>query len=151
MRILDRGTHIVNPNREFQIKVLNKRDNIPEIARFIDETLKSFGMADGNIYDMNIAVEEACTNIIQYGYLPDEEGAIEVLCKLLEDHKVAVLIKDNGKPFDQTQSVQPDTTSSLEDRKPGGLGRFFMSELVDEIYYECKEGYEIITMIKHLD
>src|SRR5262249_30235504 len=98
-----------------------------------------------------VAVDEACTNIINYGYAPDEEGIIEIFCKMLDENRAAVLIKDQGKPFDQTREVHPDTTSKSEDRQPGGLGRYFMRELLDEIYYECKDGYEILTMVKNLN
>src|SRR5688500_8344754 len=105
-------------------------------------------MQEETIFDVNVAVDEACTNIIEHAYSPDEDGTIEIRCKLLGENKCAVLIKDHGKPFDQSRRVQVDTTSSLEERKPGGLGLFFIRALVDEIYYEYKDGYEILTMVK---
>ena len=135
---------------EFQITVSNKVENIPKVAEFVTESLQKLGMQDGKIFDLNVAVDEACTNIIQHGYSPDEEGTIEIQCQLLNENKAAVLIKDRGKPFDPTKHTNVDTTSNLEERRPGGLGLFFIRELVDEIYYEYKEGYEILTMVKNL-
>jgi serine/threonine-protein kinase RsbW len=135
---------------EFQITVTNKVENIPKVAEFVTESLQKFGMQDGKIFDLNVAVDEACTNIIQNGYSPDEEGIIEIQCKMLTENKAAVLIKDYGKPFDMTKHSNVDTTSNLEERRPGGLGLFFMRELVDEIYYEYKGNYEILTMVKNL-
>jgi anti-sigma regulatory factor (Ser/Thr protein kinase) len=87
---------------------------------------------------------------VKHGYSPDEEGSIEIQCKLLNENKAAVLIKDQGKPFDQSKHPAVDTTSNLEDRRQGGLGLYFIRELVDEIYYEYKDGFEILTMVKYL-
>jgi len=137
--------------KEFHITVLNKLENIPVVAEFISNSLQQFGMDEGKIFDVNVAVDEACTNIIEHAYSPDEEGTIEIRCKALDDNKAAVSIKDHGKPFDQTRPVVVDTTSSLEERRPGGLGLFFIRELVDEIYYEYKDGYEILTLVKVLN
>ena len=132
----------------FQITVSNKIENLPGIAQFISDALQKLGMPEEKIFDINVAVDEACTNIIQNAYSPDEEGTIQIRCEALNGNKCAVLIKDHGKPFDQTRPVTVDTTSSLEERKPGGLGLFFIRELVDEIYYEYKDGYETLTMVK---
>jgi serine/threonine-protein kinase RsbW len=140
----------VDANIEFQIVVSNKLENLPAIAKFISDALQRFGMKEEKIFDVNVAVDEACTNIIQNAYSPEEEGTIEIRCEALNDNKCAVLIKDHGKPFAQTQAVAVDTTSSLEERKPGGLGLFFIRELVDEISYEYKDGYQTLTMVKSM-
>jgi serine/threonine-protein kinase RsbW len=140
----------VDATKEFQIVVTNKLENLPAIAKFISDALQQLGMQEEKIFDVNVAVDEACTNIIQNGYSPDEVGTIEIRCEALNGNKCAVLIKDHGKAFDQTQAVPVDTTSSLEERKPGGLGLFFIRELVDEIYYEYKGGYETLTMVKSM-
>jgi serine/threonine-protein kinase RsbW len=137
-------------DNEFEITVLNKLENLPVIAKFVNDSLQKFGMEEGKIFDMNVAVDEACTNIIQHAYSPDEEGKIEIRCKVVNENKCAVSIKDQGKPFDQSALGPVDTTSPLEERKPGGLGLFFIRELVDEIYYEYKGGFEILTMVKSL-
>jgi serine/threonine-protein kinase RsbW len=139
-----------NAGKQFQLTVLNKLENIPLVAQFISDSMAQLGMDESKIFDVNVAVDEACTNIIQHAYSPEEQGTIEILCKLFSENKAAVLIKDYGKPFDQSRPVMPDTTSSLEERRPGGLGLFFMRELVDEIYYEYKDGYETLTMVKNL-
>lgn len=140
----------INAEKGFEITISNRIENLPSIAKFLDDSLQQFGMPAEKIFDMNVAVDEACTNIIQYGYSPDEEGTIEIRCKVVNDNKCAVLIKDHGKAFNQARNVSVDITSSLEERKPGGLGLYFIRELVDEIYYECKDGYEILTMVKNL-
>ena len=140
-----------NSGKEFQIKVLNKLQNIPEIAKFIDSSLKQFGMKEDRIFDVNVAVDEACTNIIEHAYAPDEEGTIEIRCKMLDENKAAVLIKDDGKPFNQALSVEVDTSAHLDERKRGGLGLFFIRELLDEVYYESRDGYEVLTMVKNLN
>jgi serine/threonine-protein kinase RsbW len=137
-------------DEEFEITVYNKLESLPVIAQFLNDSLQKIGMGEDKIFDMNVAVDEACTNIIQHAYSPDERGKIEIRCKVVNDNRCAVSIKDNGKPYDQSTEGPADTTSPLEERKPGGLGLFFMRELVDEIFYEYKDGFETLTLIKSL-
>src|SRR5918996_247026 len=103
------GRMSVDATKEFQIVVSNKLENLPTIAQFLSDSLQQLGMPEAKIFDVNVAVDEACTNIIQNGYSPDEEGTIEIRCSALNDNKCAVLIKDHGKPFDQTQAFAVDT------------------------------------------
>src|SRR5918996_6256280 len=95
------GRMSVDATKEFQIVVTNKLENLPTIAEFLSHALQQLGMKEEKIFDVNVAVDEACTNIIQNGYSPDEEGTIEIRCEAMTGNKCAILIKDHGKPFDQ--------------------------------------------------
>jgi serine/threonine-protein kinase RsbW len=92
-----------------------------------------------------MAIDEACTNIINYGYTVDV-GMINISC-WRRDEDVIVVIKDRAKPFDPTLVPPPDLDASLEERKIGGLGVYFMKTLVDEVKYEFKDGKNVLTMV----
>jgi serine/threonine-protein kinase RsbW len=100
---------------------------------------------DRKVFEVQMAVDEACTNIIKYGYAR-EKGTIEISC-LRWDEDVVVVIKDTGTPFDPTSVQPPDLDAGLEERKIGGLGVYFMKTLMDEVKYEYKDGKNVLRLV----
>ena len=127
----------------FELEIESKLENLAVIADFIADSMREFGLADPKIFEIQMAVDEACTNIINYGYTV---GMINISC-WRRDEDVIVVIKDRGKPFDPTSVPPPDLDASLEKRKIGGLGVYFMKTLVDEVKYEFKDGKNVLTMV----
>jgi serine/threonine-protein kinase RsbW len=132
----------------FELEIESKLENLAVIGEFITDSMCGLGLADRKIFGVQMAVDEACTNIINYGYTVDV-GMINISCwRSGED--VIVVIKDRGKPFDPMSVPPPDLDASLEERKIGGLGVYFMKTLVDEVKYEFKDGKNVLTMVVKL-
>jgi serine/threonine-protein kinase RsbW len=129
----------------FELEIEGKLENLSVIGDFIAYSMRNFGLDDRKIFDVQMAVDEACTNIINYGYTA-EVGMITITCRR-RDEDVIVVIKDTGKPFDPTSVPLPDLDANLEERKIGGLGVYFMKTLVDEVTYEFKDGRNVLTMM----
>jgi len=53
--------------------------------------------------------------------------------------RARLVIKDDGKYFSPDQAKSPDVEASWEDRKVGGLGIFFVKELMDNVTYNRNE------------
>jgi serine/threonine-protein kinase RsbW len=133
----------------FAIEVESKLESIPVISDFIDNTLDKLAVSPAIVFKVQLAVDEACTNVIKYAY-PDQIGVIKLTCELLDDNLV-ITIKDKGKPFDPLSIPSPDLEADLEQRKIGGLGMFFMKKMMDDVSYEFspEEGNKL-TMRKRL-
>jgi serine/threonine-protein kinase RsbW len=133
----------------FAIEVESKLESIPVISDFIANTLDSFTVSPAIIFKVQLAVDEACTNVIKYAY-SGQIGIIKLTCELLDDSLV-ITIKDKGKPFDPLSIPTPDLEADLEERKIGGLGMFFMKKMMDDVSYEFspEEGNKL-TMRKRL-
>jgi anti-sigma regulatory factor (Ser/Thr protein kinase) len=129
----------------FELKIEGILENLSLIGDFIGDTMRGFGLDEHKTFDVQLAVDEACTNIIEYGYA-NEGGMIDIACQRRGD-EIIVVIKDRGKPFDPTSVQPPDLNASLEERKAGGLGIYFMKKLMDEVRYEFKEGKNVLTMV----
>lgn len=129
----------------FELEIEGKLENLSLIGDFIGDTMRSFGLDNHKIFDVQMAVDEACTNIIEYGYT-EEVGMIDIIC-LKRGVDIMVIIKDEGKQFDPTTVQPPDLNASLEERKTGGLGIYFMKKLMDEVKYEFKDGKNVLTMV----
>ena len=131
----------------FELEVEAKLEKLSVISDFLLASLRYFDLAERKIRDVQLAVDEACSNIIKYGY-PDTEdvGLITIICSL-RDNEVAIVIRDSGTPFDPTTAQPPDLTANLEERVIGGLGIHFMKTLMDELTYEYRDVKNVLTML----
>ena len=129
----------------FELVIDGELENLAVIGDFIADLMREFGLDDRKVFEVQMAVDEACTNIIKYGYAR-EKGTIEISC-LRWDEDVVVVIKDTGTPFDPTSVQLPDLDAGLEERKIGGLGVYFMKTLMDEVKYEYKDGKNVLRLV----
>ena len=99
-------------------------------------------------FDLKLAVDEACSNIIEHGYAGNESGPIGVSFDA-QGEQVVVAIVDRGRPFDPKTVRPPDLDSRWQDRRVGGLGWYLMSRSVDRIGYDSdpKRGNRL-TLVK---
>jgi anti-sigma regulatory factor (Ser/Thr protein kinase) len=135
--------------KRFELEVDSKLESLSIINDCITTVLKGIGAGDRSIFEVQMAVDEACTNIIQYAYT-EQKGTITVICRLVNDD-FTVTIRDRGKPFDPSSVPAPDLHADLDERRIGGLGIYFMRKMMDEVSYNLDaEGANELTMRKKL-
>jgi sigma-B regulation protein RsbU (phosphoserine phosphatase) len=113
-----------------------------ELARFARKN----GLPEGVMRKLNIAIDDLVNNIISYGTDAGGAQSIEINCAYL-DNRLMLEVIDSGSPFNPFEQLNPDTTSSIEDRKIGGLGRLLVKELMDNVDYERKKDKNIVKLI----
>lgn len=132
---------------------LNIKNNIEDLARlapFIDEVAEAFDIAPDITFQLNLALDEALANSVDYAYPAGTEGSVILEADKTEDVIIFRLI-DEGAEFDPTQGGNDvDTTLSAENRPIGGLGIFLIKQMMDEMIYERKENKNILTLKKQI-
>ena len=93
------------------------------IRGFASRAARDAGMDDSETYAVELAVDEACTNIIEHAYQGESRGEIECTCDS-NDTCLTVVLRDHGKPFDPSTVRLPDLDANIDDRVVGGLGVF---------------------------
>ncbi|HEX9117017.1 MAG TPA: ATP-binding protein [Anaerolineae bacterium] len=131
--------------RELCIK--GHRSDLPSIIDFVEDSAAEAGVDPGIRFDLQLAVEEACTNVIEHAY-HDQGGEFEV-CFETRDRDVRITIHDHGQPFDPARVRRPDLSLPLEDRRVGGLGLFLIEKLMDEVSFSFTVNGNTLVMIKH--
>ena len=100
-------------------------------------------------FNINLAIEEMVTNIINYGYDNDEND--EIIVDIINDkEELKITITDSAKPFNPLEQNDPNLEASLEDRQIGGLGIFFTKKLMDDINYTRENDKNILALRKSL-
>ena len=123
-------------------------DSLAAIGELVTRAAEDAGLDARAAYAVQMAVDEACTNIIEYAYGGEGRGDIECTCRIEEDG-LTVILRDYGRPFDPDCVPEPDLKACLEDRKVGGLGLYFMRQLMDELRFEFTEDSgNVLTMVK---
>ncbi len=100
------------------------------------------------VYSIEMAVDEACSNIIEHAYEGEGKGDIRCTCSVTED-TLKVIIKDRGKPFDLSSVPPPNLSDDLEERQAHGLGLHFIRKWMDEVDFLSKDAENTLTMVKH--
>lgn len=129
------------------------RNELPEIHR-LAEIVEEFGDLHGVpakvVFNLNLALDELLTNVIDYAF-PDE-GAHEILVHLsLEDGMIGAEVIDDGVAYDPTARPDPDTSLSVEDRPIGGLGIHFVKRMMDRVEYVRDGNRNRLALWKRLD
>ena len=131
-------------------KTLVIRNDIDELNRlvvFLEELEEEWELPVGLIPSINLALEEALTNVIFYAYEKNTENEITVGFSR-EGTKLTIVITDTGKPYDPLQKEDPDVNLSAEDRPIGGLGIFLIKQIMNEVSYQRIENKNQLIMIK---
>jgi sigma-B regulation protein RsbU (phosphoserine phosphatase) len=131
------------------ITLPNDVQEIPQLAAFVDEFCESCGIDMSTTMSLNLALEEAVVNVMDYAYPAGSNGDVHVEAET-EDGMLIFVIRDNGIPFDPTKSGEVDTTLSAEERPIGGLGIHLVRTIMDTITYSRTNGQNILTLKKKL-
>ena len=131
------------------ITLANDVQQVPQLAEFIDHVCEAMGFDELTTMQMNLAIEEAVVNVMNYAYPEGTTGSVNVEVQA-NDVRLKFVISDSGKHFDPTSVAEADTTLSAEDRSIGGLGIYLVRQLMDSVNYERIGGFNVLTLRKKL-
>ena len=132
------------------VKELNieaKVANIPVVTDFLDAALEEAGCPTKTLLQIDVAIDEIFTNIAQYAYEPGT-GNATVRFEMEEPNTAVITFIDSGMAFDPTAKEDPDVSLSAEERQIGGLGIFMVKKTMDGMYYERRDGQNILQIRK---
>ena len=102
------------------------------------------------IGDIRLAVDEACSNIIEHAYGGENLGDIHCIC-FINDVGLTVVLNDHGKEFDPAGIPPPDMEAPLEDRANHGLGLYLIRKIMDEVKFKFAQPTgNTLTLVKYL-
>lgn len=130
--------------------IKSELSNLGAVANFIVRAARASGLDERATYQVQMAVDEATTNVIQHAYRGKKDGRIDISYKQRGDEFV-VAIRDFGKPFDPSKVHTPHVKGPLSRRTIGGLGIFFMKKLMDRVEFSSgKERGNRVRMVKRI-
>lgn len=133
----------------FQITLAAELESLQLFRDFISDCCAQHDITGETVSDLKLAVDEACTNVIEHGYKGMDPGSI-ILSFRIEADRILVQITDFGHVFEPASAPKPDVDAALEDRELGGLGLYLIYQTMDNIDYHSSEEGNTLTFTKFL-
>ncbi|NTW09696.1 MAG: ATP-binding protein, partial [Anaerolineaceae bacterium] len=112
------------------------------------EVAEQAGFSCKDIYSIQLATDEACSNIIEHAYKGSPKGKLDISCDATGG-ELTVIVHDHGKEFDMSRVRKPNLSKELSEREVGGLGVYLMHQLMDEVHFSSSKRFgNTLTMIK---
>jgi len=121
---------------------------LSSISDFVVERARAAGLDEHAVWEVQLAVDEAATNVIQHSYA-EHVGTLTVQAETV-DGELRITLRDRGVPFNPLEVPEPDLESPLEERKTGGLGLYLMRKLMDSVDWHFGDGENVLTMTKRI-
>lgn len=132
-------------NIVFSLNLPKDSTSVPIVRRISREALSSLGVGDKCVSEIEVALSEACTNVLKHVEGTEEayEVTVEVNEKLCE-----IRVIDTGSGFDHDAEGRAHADHSAE----GGRGIFLMRAMVDNIEFtSAPESGTVVRLTKKLD
>lgn len=124
-----------------EARIPNDLCQLPRIRDMVAKAVREGGFAPAYINRLQIAVEEAVTNIIEHGLSDRRRGEAEIHIEIESSpERFAVAVTDNGQSFDPGSLGDVDLASHVATGRAGGLGVFLMRRIMDVVDYHSERG-----------
>jgi len=101
------------------------------------------------IREVELCVEEVLVNIFHYAY-PGAPGEVAVSCRIDPGKSLLIEIEDAGIPFNILSASDPDIKANIDERQIGGLGIFFVRQLMDGVEYRRVDNKNFLFLLAKL-
>lgn len=134
---------------QIQFKLTNRLEDLDVLCEHLASFCEECGIAKRQKFEINLAMDELFTNIINHGFDDEIEHQIHVTCRK-KGKTVIITIMDDGVPFNPVEAPQPDLNCTFSDREIGGLGIHLIKAYIDQIDYRRDADANVLTLTKIL-
>ena len=132
-----------------QLRIANRLAEIDKAGEWAERFCSSHGLPAEARTGLRISLDEALSNIISYAYDDGREHEIALRLTYAEG-TLALMVEDDGVPFDPTQAPVAERGGSVMEREVGGLGIEFLKNLNDQVAYERVDGRNRLVLKKNV-
>jgi serine/threonine-protein kinase RsbW len=130
-----------------ELKFPARFEYLDDIRDYVGQKAHTAGFSDREVYSIQLAADEAASNIIEHAYGGISDATFELTCEFKQNRLIITML-DHGKSFDITKVAKPNLKADLTKRKIGGLGIYLMRKLMDEVHYEVTTSGNLLTLVK---
>jgi len=136
--------------RTFSLHVPSSTENLSMIRDFVKSIGTQSGMGDMDVAKLEMAVDEACSNVMEHAYNSDSTKEVSIRATV-DENSVQIEVIDTGKGFDPAAVEQLKLEELVSAKRTGGLGMRLMKSFMDEVHYEMLPGVKNeLRMVKRL-
>jgi sigma-B regulation protein RsbU (phosphoserine phosphatase) len=137
--------HYLGKKMGYHLTLFNDVRQISLLAGFMNRIRVENNLNPGLATKINLALEEAVTNVVMYAYPKGTKEKIN-LEAVRDGNTLRFTLTDRGRVFDPTAAPKANISASLKDRPIGGLGIHLVRTIMDSVTYRRAEGKNVLTM-----
>ncbi|MDI9569608.1 MAG: ATP-binding protein [Pseudomonadota bacterium] len=123
---------------------------LPLIQTVVLAMARRIGFMDDQLYEIEVAVEEAVSNVVVHAFSQQEGETFEVICERVP-LGMRITIREKGIPFDPRQIPDYRPAGDLETTSAAGMGVFLMKRFMDEVsFHNLGMGGKETRLVKYL-
>ena len=131
------------------LSVPANHNKIEDLCDLTGKAAANAGFSERTAYACQLAIGEACENIINHGYKEEGIGEIELTAET-SPGKLKLVLRDSAPPFNP--AIEPGLPHWQEEDPPvGGLGLFIIHRVMDQIIYKRSGASNILELHKSED
>ena len=136
--------------RRFILNVPSSTENLAMIREFVTAIGVQAGFDDEGVAALELAVDEACANVIEHAYGHDTSKEV-IIRATFDDKELRIDVADTGRGFDPSTLGDPSLEKLVADRRTGGLGMQVIKRVMDQVTYEMIPGQKNeLRMVKRI-
>ena len=125
------------------LELPREEPSVPVVRHLLGGSLRKLGVSEECVSDIELAMTEACTNVLRHATSEDDSYEVRVG---LSAGMCTIRILDTGHGFDYTTLVAAETSAET------GRGIQLMEAVVDAIDFESRpEKGMIVRLVKELE
>lgn len=117
---------------EQRYRIESRLSAVHEVERDILHLLRQVGYSEDDLYNVRLAIDEACINAIRHGNREDPDKAISIQIRV-DPGAVRICVEDEGDGFDYTRVIDPRDLDRLEET--GGRGLFLIQQFMEQVHF----------------
>ncbi len=133
--------------RDAELRLTAHYSELERLCAFVAEGADAAGLSAQARDHVQLAVDEAATNVIQHGYGGEGDALFNVRWRA-DPGTLTIVITDQAPPFDPGSIPDVPTPSSVDDLSVGGYGMRFIRQVMDEVDYVYRDGVNRLTLVK---
>jgi serine/threonine-protein kinase RsbW len=134
-------------DKVYCLSIPGRFDQMERVCQLIGQVALEAGLGEAESGRCQLAVDEACTNIIEHGYGGEDRGTIDLVCQVRPEELV-ITLHDHAQPFDPSDVPPPKLNAPLDELKVGGLGIYFMRQVMDAVEFSYEDGGNKLVLVK---
>ena len=120
------------------------------VRHWIKETIPQKKFKKITIDHIVLAIDEACSNVIEHSFELDESKEFTLTLNS-DKEKISFIIEDNGVGMKKSKCRKLDLKKYIKQKKEGGLGKYIIENVMDEIKYSRKGKKNRLSLVKFFD
>jgi serine/threonine-protein kinase RsbW len=131
-----------------KLKVGSSTSNLAKVRSFVERYARETGFSPETVDEFKLAVDEACTNVIEHAYMGDASRSIELSITITPQY-FTVIIRDEGRAFEPSVYRSPNLVDLVQQRRDGGFGVHLMRRLMDRVEYRRRGRFNEVALTKY--